>query len=48
MNPALVAATVSAAIGLSIGVALLLEWTCLRALLLLMPAREASPRGKVS
>jgi hypothetical protein len=48
MNHFFAAATVTAAIGFSIGLALLLEWTCLRALLLLMPAREASPRGKVS
>jgi hypothetical protein len=48
MNQIFAAATVTAAIGFSIGLAFLLEWTCLRALLLLMPAREASPRGKVS
>jgi hypothetical protein len=48
MNQIFAAAGVTAAIGFSIGLALLLEWTCLRALLLLMPAREISPLGKVS
>jgi hypothetical protein len=48
MNQIFAAATITAVIGFSIGLALLLEWTCLRALLLLMPGREASPRGRVS
>lgn len=48
MNQIFTAATVTVAVGFSIGFALLLEWTCLRALLLLLPAREPSPRTKVS
>lgn len=48
MNQVFAAITVTGAIAFSIGVALLLEWTCLRALLHLMPAREATTRGKVS
>ena len=46
MNQVFAAATIATAIGASIGVALLLEWISLRALLLLMPPRETSPRGK--
>lgn len=48
MNQVFAAVTVTCAIAFSIGVALLLEWTCLRALLILMPARQRSARGKVS
>ncbi|HTV58592.1 MAG TPA: hypothetical protein VMJ93_06945 [Verrucomicrobiae bacterium] len=46
MTHVFAAATITTAIAVSIGVALLLEWISLRALLLLMPARSAPPRGK--
>lgn len=46
MTHLIAAATITTAIAASVGVALLLEWISLRALLLLMPARATPPRGK--
>jgi len=46
MNPIFQAATVAGAIAASMGVALLLEWASLKALWILMPARDGQARGK--